>query len=114
MMAYLKRGLIKINSKLYKGSFFSGKLFFKTQIDISEKSKVSILKFRKSQKLAWFSIAKPDLATEFDSFEVNILNDNHTNRLPILDLKGENKIEPVIEFLNSKFGLKIEEYSPNF
>jgi len=30
---------LKRNSKLYKGSFFLGKLFFKTQIDISETPK---------------------------------------------------------------------------
>ena len=113
-IAFLKRGFLKKNSNLYKGSFFLGKLFFKTQIDISEKSKIAILKLRKSQKLAWFSGAKPDLAVEYNNFEINILNDRHTKREPILDLKKKENVEPTIEFLSSNFDLKYEKYNPNF
>ena len=113
-VAFLKRGILKRNSKLYKGSFFLGKLFFKTRIDISETPKITILTFRKTQKLAWFSGAKPDLAFEYKSFEINILNDRHTKREPILDLKKKENVEPTIQFLTSNFDLKYEKYNPNF
>ena len=113
-IAFLKRGFLKKNSNLYKGSFFLGKLFFKTRIDISEKPKIAILKLRKSQKLAWFSGAKPDLADEYNNFEINILNNRHTKREPILDLKRKENVEPTIEFLSSNFDLKYEKYNPNF
>lgn len=112
--AFLKRGFVKINSELYKGSFFREKLIFKKRIDISKTPKIAILKFKKSQKLAWFSAAKPDLSTEFDTFEVNILNKKHTKREAILDLKKKNNVDRTISFLTSNFNLKNELYSPNF
>ncbi len=114
LIAFLKRGFVKINSKLYKSSFFRGKLIFKKEIDISKTPKIAILQFKKSQKLAWFSIAKPDLATEFNTFEINFLNDKHTKRERILDLKNKDNVEPVIAFLTTNFDLKNEVYSPDF
>ena len=41
-IAFLKRGFIKINSNLYRGSFFREKLFFKKRIDISKTHKVAV------------------------------------------------------------------------
>lgn len=72
------------------------------------------MKFRKSQKMAWFTIARPDLATTFNSFEVNILNKRHTIREPLLTLKKESNAENAIKFLTSKFDLKNEVYCPRF
>ncbi|EDM44797.1 hypothetical protein SCB49_14535 [unidentified eubacterium SCB49] len=113
-IAFLKRGFIKLNSKLYLGSFFLGKLLFKKEIDISNTPKIAILKFKKSQKFAWFSVAKPDLADAFDTFEINILNDKHTKRHPIIFLKNKGNVAPTIDFLTSNFDLKNEVYSPDF
>lgn len=114
VIAFLKIGFVKMDSKLYKGTFFRGKLISKKEIDISKTPKMAILKFRKSQKLAWFSGAKPDLAVNFTTFEINFLNENHTQRKQILDLKNKENVEPVIVFLTSNFDLKNEVYSPNF
>tara|TARA_B100000795_G_C22506077_1_gene325848 strand:+ start:25 stop:573 length:549 start_codon:yes stop_codon:yes gene_type:complete len=113
-VAFFKRGFLKVNSNLYKGSFFLGKLFLKTRIDISEKPKMTMLSFGKSQKLAWFSAAKPDLAVQYKSYEINILNNRHTKREPILNLKKKENVEPTTEFLTSNFDLKYEKYKPNF
>lgn len=113
-IAFLKRGFVKINSNLYRGSFFRQKLIFKKRIDISKTPKVAVLKFKKSQKLAWFSAAKPDLATEFNSFEINILNDKHTKRESIIDIKKKDSVERTIYFLTTNFDLKSEVFSPDF
>ncbi len=113
-IAFLKRGFIKIDSNLYRGSFFRGKLFFKKKIDITKTPKVAVLKFKKSQKLAWFSIANPDAATTFDSLEINILNEKHTIRKPVIDLKKEESMKKAISFLTTNFYLKQETYSPDF
>jgi hypothetical protein len=113
-IAFLKRGFVKINSNLYRGSFFRKKLFFKKRIDISKTPKIAVLRFKKSQKLAWFSAAKPDLATEFNSFEINILNDKHTKRESIIDLKKKDNVERTINFLTTNFDLKNEVFSPDF
>ena len=114
IIAFLKRGFVKINSELYTGSFFREKLILKKRVDLSNTPKVAILKFKKAQKLAWVSIANPDLATEFNAFEINFLNDRHTKRKPILTLKKEANIEPTIKFLTENFDLENEAYSPRF
>ena len=89
-------------------------MFIKKRIDISKTPKVAILKFKKSQKFAWFSAAKPDLATAFNSFEINILNDNHTKHKSIIALKKQDNVERAIKFLTTNFDLKNEVFSPNF
>jgi hypothetical protein len=113
-ISFSKRGFLKIKSDLYLGLYFLDKLFYKKKIDISKTPKIAILKFKKSQKLAWFSVAKPDLATEFNSFEINILNNKHTKREAIMVLKDEKNVKPAISFLISNFPLKNEVYSPDF
>jgi hypothetical protein len=112
--AFLKRGFLKRDGNLYITSFFLNKPITKTKIDISKKSKITVLKFNKSEKFAWFSIAKPDLSAKFRSFEINVLNDRHTRREIILDLKKKNNVQPTIDFLTSNFDLKYEKYAPNF
>ncbi|MBS3738541.1 MAG: hypothetical protein KGY51_06060 [Psychroflexus sp.] len=112
--AFTKRGFTKINSKLYRASFVMGLILFKKHIYISEFPKIAILKFKKSQKLPWFYVSKPDLASDFNSFEVNLLNARHTKRNAILDLKKQKNLKPTIEFLTSNFKLKHETYSPSF
>ncbi len=113
-ISFTKRGFVKINLNLYRGLFFRGKLILKKKIDLKDKSKLSILKFQKSQKLAWFAAARPDLATTFNSFEINILNERHTVREEIITLKKEQSAEKAIDFLTLNFQLKNEVYCPRF
>ena len=113
-LSFTKRGFIKYNSDLYRGLFFKDKLILKKRIDLTDRPKISILKHRKSQKLAFFSAARPDLATEFNSFDINILNDKHTKREEIMSLKDNTNVEKTIQFLTSNFNLKNEIFSPDF
>lgn len=113
-IAFLKRGFISIKSKLYRGSFFRGKLFFKSHIDISKTPKVAVLKFKKIQKFAFFSVARPDLGSGFNAFEINILNERHTKREEIIMLRDEKNVKPCLDFLTSNFNLEHEVFSPNF
>lgn len=113
-IAFSKRGFINVHSDLYRGLFFREKLFLKKRINISDKPKLAVLKFKKSQKLAWFSIANPDLATEFNSFEINILNDKHTKREVIMELRIEDNVHRTVDFLTTNFDLRNETYSPDF
>lgn len=114
MVAFLKKGFFEKDGKLYRGAFFRGKLFFKKHIPISHTPKLAVLKFKKSQKLAWFSAAHPDLSVDFNAFEINILNDKHTKREALMDLKNIKNIEPVVAFLTGNFNLKHEDYCPTF
>ncbi|PZD78659.1 hypothetical protein [Mesonia sp. K7] len=85
-----------------------------TKINLIDKPKLSVLKFKKVQKFAFFSAARPDLGSGFNSYEINILNKNHTKREAILVLKKEENSKKVIEFLTANFSLVHETYSPKF
>ena len=114
LLSFSKKGFLKIKSNLYRGLFFRDKLIFRKRIDLKDRPKISILKFRKTQKLAFFSAARPDLATEFNSFEINILNDKHTKREEIVTLRNIRNAENTIDFLELNFDLKNEIFSPDF
>ncbi|QKX03481.1 hypothetical protein HN014_00625 [Aquimarina sp. TRL1] len=113
-LALTKRGLLKVNDNLYRGLYFRKKLILKKKIDLTHKTKVSILKFKRSQKMAWFTVANPDLSTVFNSFDVTLLNDKHTIKDPLVSLNSNDLAEKSIEFLEQNFDLKFEIYSPDF
>lgn len=113
-IAFLKRGFIEKTSNLYIGFFFRGRLYFKKKIDISKRSALCTLKFKSSRKYAWFSAAKPDLANTFYRHEINLLNEMHTRRDPIISLMKKSNAEKAIQFLAANFPLKEEKYNPRF
>lgn len=112
VLAFIKRGFLIKGNQLFKSYFFLGIKIFNTEIDMSFYPKVSVLKFKKQRKLPWFSIARPDIATEFNSFEVNILNESHTKRKIIMELKKDKLIKPTLDFLTSNTRLVYETYNP--
>lgn len=111
---FLKTGLIKKNANLYRGTFFFGKLILKKKINLTSKTKVSILKLRKSQKMAWFSIANPDLALSYYRSDITLLNNKHTEKEILVSLDNEAIADQTIQFLQENFGLILEVYSPDF
>ncbi|MBU2995314.1 hypothetical protein KO500_02670 [Cellulophaga baltica] len=113
-LAFTKRGLLSLNSELYRGLFFSDKLILKKKIDLNNKTDVAILKFKRSQKMAWFSVAKPDLASDFNAFDITLLNKKYTQKEMLVSLSNEAICKIAINFLEKEFGLQHEVYSPNF
>jgi len=113
-IAFTKRGLLKYNENLYRGVYFKGKLLIKKKIDLTNKVSVAILKFKRSQKMAWFSVAKPDLSSKFNNFDITLLNQKHTNKDHLLTLFNEEHAKKAIDFLEKNFSLKYEVYSPDF
>jgi hypothetical protein len=81
---------------------------------LTDKPVVSILKFKKIQKFAFFSVAKPDLSESFYSFERFVLNKNHFKRDSIMYFKQEKCANDAIEFLTKDFPLRHELFSPNY
>jgi len=73
IFAFSKKGLVIKENKLFKANFFANSLIFKKVINLDNKAAIAILKFRSTQKMAFFSAARPDLASEFNSFELNLL-----------------------------------------
>ena len=113
-LAFSKKGLVKKGHKLYKAKIFNGVTLSKRKVDLTDRPVVSILKFRKSQKMIWFSIAKPDLAQSFNSFEVFVLNERHIKRDSVMYFESEENANKAVDFLTTGFPLKHEIFSPNF
>lgn len=113
-MVFSRRGLVSKDNKLYLGVFYFNILFFKKQIYLGEWNKVSVLKFSRRQKLAFFTSANPDLSEQFNSFDLCLLNDKHTRRHVLISLKNEENVQNAIRFLSANFNLKFEVYSPDF
>lgn len=113
-LTFSKKGLIKKDHKLFKAKIFNGVTLSKRRVDLTDRPVVSILKFRKSQKMIWFSIAKPDLAKSFNSFEVFVLNDRHIKRDSVMYFETEDNATKALEFLTNNFPLRHELFSPNF
>ncbi|MCE4564853.1 hypothetical protein INQ51_11090 [Maribellus sp. CM-23] len=108
-ITFLKVGLTKIKTDLWKGYFFWSRLILKQKIDISKASKIVALKSRKYQKLAWISDVKPDSGTEYYSYNLYILNDSYTKRDVIMELKKKANVEKAIDFLTKNFDLRYEK-----
>jgi hypothetical protein len=112
-MVFSRRGLVVKKDKLYIGVFYFNMLIFKKHIDLSEWTKLSILKFRRRQKFAFFTSANPDLSQRFNISDVCLLNEKHTRRLTLISLKNEKNAQNAIGFLSTNFNLKLEIYSPD-
>lgn len=113
-LAFSRKGLIKKGNKLYKGKFFNGLILHKKRIRLKDRPVVSILKFKKRQKYAFFSAAKPDLDSSFNTFEVFVLDERHVKRDSVMYFKNEENSQKAIEFLTTDFPLRQEVFSPNF
>jgi hypothetical protein len=113
-LAFSKKGLIKKGDKLYKGKFFFGTTIFRRKVNLHNRPVVSILKFKKSQKLSFFSAAKPDLGEQFNSYEIFVLTENHVKRDSVMYFKNEENAQKAIQFLTNDFPLRYEVFSPDF
>ncbi len=113
-IVFLKKGVVKEGSVLFKGTFLFDKLLLKKKVDVDQKSKVAILKFKRSQKMAWFSVANPDASLTYLRSDVTLLNEKHTTKDVLISLDDEEKANQVVSFLEEYFQFDYELYSPDF
>ena len=88
-ITFSKKGFVVIDKTLCKGIFVGKKLIFQRKIDLNNKPVFSVLKFKKIQKFAFFTVANPDLSHGFNGFDIYLLNENHTEKERIMCLKNE-------------------------
>jgi uncharacterized membrane protein YoaT (DUF817 family) len=112
ILALLKKGFLTKERKLFKSYFFLGFGIFNSEVNTNLYPKVTVLQFKKIRKLPWFSIAQPDAATDYNSFEINVLNESHTQRNIIIELKKQKNVKSTIDFLTAHTDLVFEKYSP--
>ncbi|MGB7785320.1 MAG: hypothetical protein WBL27_04390 [Salinimicrobium sp.] len=114
LFAFSKKGFIKANGKLYKAKFFRGQVLSRKKINLEDRPVVSILKFKKRRKYAFFAAAQPDMAYGFNAFEVYALNEHHLKRDLLMRLTSEEIAQRALEFLGTGLELRHEVFSPNF
>jgi hypothetical protein len=111
---FSKKGFVVVKNRLYKGIFFRDILLFKREINLANKPVFSILKFRKKQKYAFFTAANPDLAYEFNAFDIYLLNEKHTIKTLLISLQSEHNSQKASKFISDFTDLDYEIYSPDF
>ena len=111
-IAYARKGLVEKNGNLYRCIFLDRQLLIKKKINQKDKLDFSVLKFKKSQKMAWFSTARPDLGTGFDTFDITLLNKDHTKKDLMISVKKEEYADLVVEFLKKNSTLNHNSYQP--
>jgi len=113
-VTFSKKGFLFKNNDLYYGIFYRNYLLKKRKLDIKENTAFAVLKFKKRQKYAFFTAANPDLASEFNAFDIYLLNEKHTQKEYLISLKNEDHSFKAVSFLEENTGLKFEIYSPDF
>lgn len=114
VLIFSRKGFVIKKDRLYRASFFTGIAVHKRKIELRERPVISILKFKKKQKFAFFSAARPNLSHNFNAFDIYLLNDGHTRKNRLLSLKKEGAATEAIGFLTAHTTLKSETYSPRF
>ena len=112
-MMFSKIGLTAKNNELYKADFFLGKLIFKSKVKLSDNLVFSILKLRKRQKVV-YSVASPDASYGLISYDIYLLNKNHTEKKYIMSFRNELSSKKASDFISAFTNLRFEVYSPDF
>ena len=111
---FIKKGLVKDNKGIHLGYYCWKKYVGRDKNKFSDRPIVTILKFKKKQKLAFISAANPDFSTSFNAFDIYLLNDRHTKKNKLIGLKDKLNADSAIEFITANSDLKFELYSPDF
>ncbi|MGM0636572.1 MAG: hypothetical protein ACQESK_10945 [Bacteroidota bacterium] len=115
LLAFTKKGLMVHKGKLFRTCTFNSKVLYRKRIKTTGFTDISTLYFTKSQPMALMSVAlNPGISEEYQINEINLLNENHTHREPILNLKKKTAAQSAIEFLTRQFLLKENKYNPRF
>ncbi len=114
IFTFSKKGLIISNKKLFRGFYFMNILIFKRKIDTENKPVITILKFRNANKKYSSAMLNPDIDLKFNIFQLNLLNEKHTQKHPLLWLKDGKNAEKAVDFITKNFKIKHEIYCPNF
>ena len=99
ILLFSKQGIIIDNENLKYSLFIFGRPFFTKKIALENKTDVTILTTGTTQKLAWFSAARPDLSVSTKILEIVLLNKNHSNKESILITRKKVYAEKIIDSL---------------
>ncbi|SHI68182.1 hypothetical protein SAMN04488096_103297 [Mesonia phycicola] len=112
MLLFSKQGIITDNGNLKYSLFIFGIPFLSKKINLENITDITILTYRASQKLAWVSVANPDLSVSTEISKVVLLNSNHSYKDIILITRRRDYAEKIIKSLNEELNLEYNIYSP--
>src|SRR5690606_23503650 len=93
------------------------KFVFKTpwkgkKVDLTDKTDISILKYKGAQKFTFAVVANPNQTYEVYNNRIYLLNSNHSVKDLIFTTKDASSAEKAVSFINENFGLNFSNYNP--
>ena len=117
----LKKGILIENKFIYIGYYLFGLKIFKQKLETENMQIITLLKFIKSTNYNYekrhpsnVTRWEPNLNYQSNSFQIFLLNENHTKKKKLLNLVKKENSDKAIEFITKNTNLKIEIYNPNF
>ena len=117
----LKKGIVIENKLIHIGYYLFGLKIFKQKVEAENMKIITLLKFIKSTNYNYekrhpsnVTRWEPNLNYQSNSFQIFLLNENHTKKKKVLSLVNEQNSNKAIEFIKKNTNLKIEIYNPNF
>ena len=117
----LKKGIVIENKVIHISYYLFGLKIFKQKVETENMKIITLFKFIKSTN---YNYAKrhpsnvtrwePNLNYQSNSFQIFLLDENHTEKKKVLSLVKEQNSNKAIEFITKNTDLKIEIYNPNF
>jgi len=114
LILFIKKGLIVDDKKLYRAYFLLGKNIYKSQVDLTDITDVSIFKIRTKESVEYFRPGPGPAEFTNMFYKIYILNDRHTYKDLILESTDEELINYVVDFLQKELHLKLNPYNPRF
>jgi len=114
LFLFVKKGLIVDNGKLYRAYFLFGKNIYKSQVDLTDITDISIFKIRTKEKMEFYRPGPGPAEFTNMYYKIYILNEPHTYKDLILESTDEELINYVADFLQKELGLQLNPYDPRF
>jgi hypothetical protein len=114
LFLFVKDGLCIDNHTIYKAWFLGKKLVFKQKVDLDDITDISIFKIKTKENIEFY---RPGPQTgEFSHYyyKIFLLNDRHTYKELLIESENEEKILYIADVLQTKTGLKLNDYNPRF
>ena len=117
----LKKGIVIENKLIHIGYYLFGLKIFKQKVETENMKIITLFKFIKSTNYNYekrhpsnVTRWEPNLNYQSNSFQLFLLNENHTEKKKILSLVKEQNSNKAIEFITKNTNLRMEIYNPNF
>ena len=107
-----KNGFVIKNNELRTAKFIFKTPWKGKKVDLSDKTDISILKYKGAQRFTFAVVANPNQTYEVYNNRIYLLNSNHSVKDLIFTTKDASSAEKAVSFLNENFGLNFSNYNP--